>query len=92
MVLLQIGGYVVPKGTGLIIPPCALHTSKHAWGQDAERWRPERWLEGRSVAAARATDAGLSRFMPFFDGPANCIGQHLAMVRPEPSWLLSYCH
>lgn len=74
---------MVPKGTGLIMPPCALHASTAAWGPDAGRWRPERWLGGATVAAAKLTPAGTPRFLAFFEGPGNCIGQHLALVRPS---------
>eukprot|EP00892_Ulva_mutabilis_P004477 jgi/Ulvmu1/2400/UM133_0001.1 len=76
----KIGGYMVPKGTALIIPPCALHACEHAWGPDAGEWRPDRWLEGRSIAAAKMTANGHPRFLAFFGGTADCIGQHLAVV------------
>ena len=51
------------------------------WGKDAGAWRPERWLEGRSVAAAKRDAAGAPRWLPFSDGRQNCIGQHIATVR-----------
>lgn len=79
---MQIGGYVIPKGTALIVPPCAIHTSTAAWGPDAGKWRPRRWLQGNSMASMKLTPAGHSRFLPFFDGPSKCIGQHLALVHP----------
>ena len=79
--MLQICGYMVPKGTPVMFAVWALHHNKHVWGEDALTWRPDRWLEGKSVAAAKKDSAGQLRFMPFLDGPSNCIGQNLALVR-----------
>ena len=79
--MLQICGYMVPKGTPVMFAVWALHHNKHVWGEDALTWRPDRWLEGKSVAAAKKDAAGQLRFLPFLDGPSNCIGQNLALVR-----------
>lgn len=78
---LQICGYRVPKGTTVLYAPWALHHNRRVWGEDASQWRPDRWLEGNSVAAAKKAAGGLPRFMPFSAGAQNCIGQALAMVR-----------
>ena len=53
-----------------------------AWGPDAGVWRPERWLEGKGVAAMKKDANGHLRFIPFVTGAQNCLGQHVAMVRP----------
>ena len=78
---MQIGGYLVPKGTEVITSSWSLHYNTRVWGADAACWRPDRWLEGGSVAAARKDADGHLRFQPFLTGPSNCIGQHLALVR-----------
>ena len=78
---MQVCGRVLPKGTEVMMPVWSLHYNKGVWGEDAAQWRPDRWLEGGSVAAARKDADGNLRFMPFLDGPSNCIGQHLALVR-----------
>lgn len=77
----QISGYVVPRGTEVMLSTWALHYNRRVWGGDAALWRPERWLDGGSTVAARKDTAGNVRFMPFLIGPSNCIGQHLALVR-----------
>ena len=59
-----------------------------AWGYDAHMWRPDRWLEGRSVTANKLDSNGLKRHIPFSDGPQNCIGSHLATVRAPTNVLL----
>eukprot|EP00892_Ulva_mutabilis_P010420 jgi/Ulvmu1/7750/UM039_0058.1 len=76
----EICGYRVPKGTAVILEVGGMHYNKHAWGEDAMSWRPQRWLEGRSKAAVKKAADGSPRFLPFLDGSTNCIGQHLGMV------------
>jgi cytochrome P450 family 709 len=79
----QISGYTIPKGTTIMLPAWALHRNKLVWGKDADKWNPDRWLQGNSVAAARKDSDGNARWLPFMEGVSNCIGQHLAMVRPR---------
>ena len=77
----DLSGYMLPKGTPILISPWAIHRSRAVWGDDAKLWRPARWLEARSVNAAKRGADGASRWLPFSDGRQNCIGQHLATVR-----------
>lgn len=77
---MQVSGYLLPKGTEIMLPSWTLHYNRRVWGDDASMWRPDRWLEGGSVAAARKDADGNPRFMAFLDGPSNCIGQQLALV------------
>ena len=35
----------VPKDTTVVIGILALNRSKAIWGEDAEEWKPERWLK-----------------------------------------------
>lgn len=37
---------VVPKDTPLFLSIAAVNQSKATWGEDAGKFRPERWLEG----------------------------------------------
>ena len=76
-----LGGKVLPEGTSIMVSPWALHTSTHVWGDDAKRWRPARWLEGRSVNAVKRDTTGAMRWLPFSEGRQNCIGQQIATVR-----------
>ena len=79
----NLGGLELPAGTRLIIPPWGIHRSCAHWGPDAKTWRPERWLEGGKIGAVKRTQAGGTRWLPFSEGGQNCIGQHLAQVRPR---------
>ena len=86
---MQISGYLVPKGTEVMMSSWSLHYNKGVWGEDAAQWRPDRWLEGGSVPAARKDADGNLQFQPFLTGVSNCVGQHLAMVRPLTHYVLS---
>eukprot|EP00892_Ulva_mutabilis_P010423 jgi/Ulvmu1/7753/UM039_0061.1 len=76
----KIGGYTLPKGTEVLTSTWSVHYNKLAWGADAAYWRPDRWLKGGSVAAARKDADGNMRFQTFLMGPSNCLGQHLAVA------------
>lgn len=79
----DVCGYQIPAGTNIGLSVFSLHLSTDAWGADAREWRPERWLEARSINAAKRDAAGHLRWVPFLHGAQNCIGQHLALVRPR---------
>jgi cytochrome P450 len=78
----SILSHFVPKGTGVMIPPTAINFSVELWGEDAEQFKPERWLEANGGGAKNNY-----AFMSFSHGPRSCIGQGLA--RAELSILLA---
>jgi cytochrome P450 len=78
---ININGTLVPKDVTVGMDIWAVHYSKQAWGQDAAEWRPERWLQGRTVHSAKKDVEGNLRWLPFAQGPQSCLGQHLALVR-----------
>ena len=41
----EIDEVFVPKGTEIYISILAANRSKRIWGEDAEEWKPSRWLE-----------------------------------------------
>ncbi|KAL8658978.1 MAG: hypothetical protein Q9202_007338 [Teloschistes flavicans] len=67
----------VKKGTVLMTSFYALHRSRERWGQDAELWRPERWLKDGRDALKKAENW---TFMPFGGGPRICIGMQLGLT------------
>jgi cytochrome P450 len=73
----DLGGFFVPKDTTVMISIWAMHTSKEIWGQDADKFRPERFsdVESRSRHAFA--------YLPFSQGPRNCIGQNLAIMEAK---------
>lgn len=69
----QVGGYVMPKGSQVVIPQWVIHRDPR-WYEDPAVFRPGRWLSG--------LDESLPRFayLPFGGGPRICIGNHFAMM------------
>ena len=49
----------IPKGT--LILPCFLscNTAKEIWGEDAEEWKPERWLSPLPASLTEARIPGV---------------------------------
>lgn len=46
---IDIGDCYFPEGTTLSINPWAYHRDKDIWGQDADEFKPERWLTDDSA-------------------------------------------
>ncbi|KAI8610339.1 cytochrome P450 [Chytriomyces sp. MP71] len=69
----EIDGHAIPRGTLVILSPLVMHTRAEFWGEDAETFRPERWLE-----AGEEKPFGV--YMPFLLGPRNCIGSRFAQL------------
>jgi cytochrome P450 len=72
----QIGGYRIPKGSGVSLSQWVVHRDPR-WYEDPEEFRPERW-EGDLLKR-------LPRFayFPFGGGPRQCIGNSFAMMEAE---------
>jgi cytochrome P450 len=76
---------MVPKGTVVGTPLFAIQNTTHNWEQP-EQFRPERWLdvpvETYVYDSTTSTSGGKNgiTFMPFSEGPRNCVGQSLAKM------------
>ena len=70
---LQLGTCHIPKGTVIHISIYAMHRDER-WWQDAEQFKPERWV-GDKTGGDRS--GGLA-YLPFGAGPRMCIGYKLA--------------
>ncbi|KAL7141996.1 hypothetical protein ABFS83_08G092600 [Erythranthe nasuta] len=67
-----VGGYLVPKGTWLIVNAWKLHRDPHVWGDDVMDFRPERFLSGPHMNVdIRGQDFEL---IPFGAGRRSCPG------------------
>ncbi|KAG7449472.1 cytochrome P450 [Guyanagaster necrorhizus] len=71
---MSISGNDIVAGTTVGVHIYSLHHNPLIWGDDAETFNPDRWLNLSSEVVRRA-------FKPFSDGPAACIGKTLAMVQ-----------
>ncbi|KAK4580129.1 hypothetical protein LTR86_000332 [Recurvomyces mirabilis] len=79
----SIGNQFIPKGTTVILAPCAINTSTHLWGDDALEFKPERWLDADGKANNKGSAASNFSFLTFLHGPRSCIGQKFAMAEFE---------
>ena len=73
----EISGTFFPEGTSVGCMPSAVHFNPKAFGDDAEVFRPERWLEtdAQTLRAMEAAHLGFSR------GRRVCLGQHIAVMQ-----------
>ena len=49
----EIGGRYYPEGTVVGVNAWVIHRDREVFGEDADVFRPERWLEGDSKEMAR---------------------------------------
>ena len=69
----EIGGYYVPKGTGVSLTQWTMHRDPR-WFADPEVFRPERWEDGLAKRLPRFA------YFPFGGGPRQCIGNTFALM------------
>lgn len=61
----------VAKDTNVTYSPWCMHRDRSVYGEDANVFRPERWLDLKSVGWA---------YLPFNGGPRVCLGQQFALT------------
>lgn len=95
-------GYVIPKNHFIVAFPGVSHMDPKIWN-DADTWRPRRWLEAGGVAsvaneqyqAGEKVDYGFgavskgteSPYQPFGAGRHRCIGEQFAYLRTSSTLL-----
>ncbi|KAJ3128994.1 hypothetical protein HK098_002845 [Nowakowskiella sp. JEL0407] len=72
----------IPKGVNVLASIAKVQTSKTYWGENAEEFYPDRWLIRNGDLIEDFTPIPGS-FIPFWDGPHNCIGQKIAMIEAK---------
>jgi cytochrome P450 len=70
----EIDGYHLPKGAQIAVVPWMTHRDKRWFGDDADKFRPERWDNDLAKRLPRCA------YYPFVAGPRTCIGMHYAMM------------
>ncbi|EIT84377.1 cytochrome P450 family protein [Fictibacillus macauensis ZFHKF-1] len=65
------GKYEIKKGERVVLLLPRLHRDKEAWGEDADRFRPERFLDYKSIPH--------HAYKPFGNGQRACIGMQFAL-------------
>ncbi len=85
----MIAGKFIPGGTVVGCCPEVIHRNRELYGEDADRFRPERWLtedRDRRIAMERAS-------LGFGSGKRACMGRHIAeleMKKVIPDLLLKF--
>ncbi|XP_030485387.2 cytochrome P450 704C1 [Cannabis sativa] len=81
-------GYSVRKGDFVAYQPYAMGRMKCLWGDDAEQFRPERWLNENGVFQPQSP----FKFTAFQAGPRICLGKEFAyrQLKIFAAVLLSY--
>lgn len=97
-------GTFLPAGSVLVWCLWAMHRSKLTWGDDADEFRPERFLTSTSQESS-GDEAGkkqvkiinrpASEFPVFYGGPRTCLGKKMAeaiavQVIPTMAWLFEF--
>ena len=72
----KLNGVNVPAGTRMIIPIHLLHRHPNYW-KDPESFKPERWLGKEHPSSHKHA------YMPFSNGPRNCIGYYFAEMEAK---------
>ncbi|EIW62374.1 cytochrome P450 [Trametes versicolor FP-101664 SS1] len=66
---------LVPKDTSVFVGINASNTNPALWGEDAYKWKPERWLQALPDAVLDAKIPGVyANLMTFWGGGRACIG------------------
>ncbi|GAP86637.2 putative cytochrome P450 CYP629C1 [Rosellinia necatrix] len=68
-----IYGRFFPEGTLMSVNPHVMHRSIEIWGEDADEFRPERWLEEENASREKY-------WIPWSAGFASCPGQNVAKM------------
>jgi beta-ring hydroxylase len=68
-----LGGDFIPKGTTVIISVQGVHHREDLW-KNAQYFEPKRFVGNET------DETGNYSYLPFIQGPRNCLGQYLALL------------
>merc|ERR1711994_1229076 len=75
----EVGGYLMPKGTMFTIPIRWLHQGEGSW-TDSMEFKPSRFDKSDGATKADRGDLGRYNNIPFATGLHSCLGKHLALL------------
>ncbi|GAA6043615.1 hypothetical protein JCM8097_008290 [Rhodosporidiobolus ruineniae] len=70
----------VKKGQHIFVPIAAVNTNPAVFGEDADQFRPERWLDGAGGEKIEGNVGVYSNMLTFLAGPRSCIGYRFALL------------
>ncbi|TCD60665.1 cytochrome P450-dit2 [Steccherinum ochraceum] len=78
----MVNEIILDKGVTVTIGIHGYNRSKAVWGEDAEEWRPERWLSPLPEAVRNVPSGGImSNTLTFMGGHRSCIGFKYAEIQ-----------
>ena len=69
-------GLFLVKGTSVHMPHYAMGRMRSVWGSDADKFKPERWIDSH---LGRVSAVSPFKFTAFYGGPHACLGMKFAM-------------
>ncbi|KAF8189851.1 cytochrome P450 [Mycena galopus ATCC 62051] len=72
----------VQKGQHLIIAISSYHRLTSVWGEDAEEFKPSRWLDG-NIPSVGASLGPYSNLLAFLGGSRTCIGWRFSIAEMQ---------
>jgi cytochrome P450 len=73
-----LGPFVLPPKTSVNITNMGLHYNPKSWGEDADKFRPERFLSDPTSVSKSNWDR--NAWSPFSEGPRSCLGKKFSQV------------
>ncbi|KIO34089.1 hypothetical protein M407DRAFT_17002 [Tulasnella calospora MUT 4182] len=70
----------IAAGEQILIPIRSLDRDKGIWGEDADEFKPERWMVGNTHPRSAEIPGVLSGVLTFLGGPRACIGYRFALM------------
>ncbi|GLT53467.1 hypothetical protein SLA2020_267350 [Shorea laevis] len=74
----NIGGLSIPAGVDLVLPILFLHDYPNCWGEDFDKFNPDRFSEG-----VRKASNDQNAYNPFGWGPRICLGQNFSLIEAK---------
>ncbi|KAF8500679.1 cytochrome P450 [Gautieria morchelliformis] len=72
----------VSKGQRILISVSGYNRLKSLWGDDADQWRPERFLE-KDVGNQKANVGVFANIATFSSGPRGCLGWRFSLIEMQ---------
>ena len=72
-----VAGKLIPGGFRIGMNPAVVHYDKGIFGEDADQYRPQRWMEGKDKQ--KVMDKHL---LTFGAGTRTCIGKNVSVTSP----------